>query len=901
MKTIQNSYLLPNGEKQMTAEEIRNALSDFEFFMSNFQQITNKERKVVPFRLNFFQKKLFETLLPLVNKGTRPEKRNNVVVAKSRQQGCSVALVAFINYILSYLDLTGVTVGHVFPVSDTVSKFYNKKVEPIISGIHPSIYPTIERETLGSSIMTHYKDIRGIRRDNWYELISSGASSIRSDTVHCLIEDECLSGNVEILTDQGFKRLDSLDKTELVAQFDCNNNGISFVKPLRYIDRPYNGDAFEWTVGKEGSKSEAKFISTAGHYFVVGRTGAVHRNGNKFKRVKAWESCFNVNYEVPTWGYGIAEHKPLTALERLGIATQADGSVIGIRTRENYGGGNVGDTICRASFKRPCKIRRFEKLLNEAGIDWSVEHCGNEKDGYKHFRYYLPYKNPKLLSSFLDVNCSYERAREILHEVLHWDGYGLDREVLSGKTYLPKTSYYGSIVKENRDFVCAIALQAGEHCSAGIQIDDRSEKYSDMYRLHMTGQKNQHYDLFKKKEMTYDGQVYCVEVPSGCIVVKTGRHVWVCGNCSFYAHPEELEDAISPAIPDMSWSLVVYLSTFDDKKNDYFLKKMNTALDNPDDWTIIFSPWYWTYPENKKCIPLENIKLTEYDNNIILPALMKDSVPKEYWGDCIDWYHRKKLTVSNMVKEFPTTIDELLTYSKDKSVFTKESIETQRLNQEAGTPMRIITDQFTKKPEMLETDASPFIVYRKPIYGHQYKLVVDPITAVNDNTDYFAMSVFDDTNLEQVAVFYGNNMPLEDYADYAVSIATLYNKCMICPESNVAAAFVTSIYNLRYYNLYYENQAKRKNREPGIRTTVSSKESMIDNLKLLLDTKRIILHDKETIDELETFEKKVKKNSVKMEARKGKKDDLVSVCWIYIGSLDKQKLLGQKRSKYAFL
>ena len=384
--------------------------------------------------------------------------------------------------------------------------------------------------------------------------------------------------------------------------------------------------------------------------------------------------------------------------------------------------------------------------------------------------------------------------------------------------------------------------------------------------------------------------------------VRSGTvSVWLADEPSEYRNPEMVEDAISGAISSYGFSFTAYIGTFSDRLSEYFLNKIRTALAHPDEMELVFVPWFLVYgrPEDNNGVDLND--LSDYEKNRIVPEMIKWEIPMSEWAGKIGWYRTRSLRTSKMRYEFPTSIEDILDLTSNKAVFTKESIEAQRINQENGTPMRIVTDQFTKKPEMSETDASPFIVYRKPLYGHQYKLVVDPITAVNDNTDYFAMSVFDDSNLEQVAVFYGNNMPLEDYADYAVSIATLYNKALICPESNVAAAFVTSIYNLRYYNLYYENQAKRKNREPGIRTTASSKESMIDNLKLLLDTGRIILHDKETIDELETFEKKVKRNSVKMEARKGKKDDLVACCWIYIGSLDKSKLLGQKRSKYAFL
>lgn len=567
MKAIKNSYLLPNVEDRMSPDDLRRSLSDFEFFMGNYQQITNKERKVVPFKLNDFQKKFFETMLPLVKKETRLEKRHNVVVLKSRQVGASVSTVAFINYICSFVDgMENLSIAHTFPVTDTISKFYTKKVEPIISGVHPDLYPNIERETLGSSIITRYNDIKGIRRNNYYELVSAGASSIRSDTVN----------------------------------------------------------------------------------------------------------------------------------------------------------------------------------------------------------------------------------------------------------------------------------------------------------------------------------------------------IWIADEVAMYAHPEVLEDAVSPAIPDYGFSLVVYLSTFEDRKSDYFLSKIKTAIDNPEDWTILFLPWFLTYPERPAGVDLSSLNLTEYDNTVIMPAMAAYGVPQDRWGDCIDWYHRRSLMTSNMKKEYPTTVEEVLTLGDDKTVFSPESIERQRANIMEGTPYRLVTDNATRKVEAHKTEESPFRIFKNPMFGHKYRLVVDPITAVNEDTDIFAMNMFDINTLEQVATFNGNDMPLEDYADFAVSMCKIYNNAEICPETNVAEAFIVLVRALGYYFFYYENPQNRAKKIPGIRTTATSKENMIDKLKLLLDTDRIKLHDKETIDELTYFERKIKKRvdggqSVRMAARKGHHDDNVATLWIFAGSLDQRQMAGSTGRGWAIL
>lgn len=394
---------------------------------------------------------------------------------------------------------------------------------------------------------------------------------------------------------------------------------------------------------------------------------------------------------------------------------------------------------------------------------------------------------------------------------------------------------------------------------------------------------------------------------AGSNSVRSGTvTVWLADEPSEYRAPEMVEDAISGAIGDYGFSFTAFIGTFSDRIGSYFLDKIKTAIANPDEMDLIFIPWFLVYgrPGDGKGIDIG--EADEYEQKVIIPEMIKYGIPVDEWADKIGWYRRRRLRTANMKYEFPSSVQDILDLTSDKCVFSEESIEKQKKNIKPGRRMRLITDNMTKKVEAQEVDSSPFIMYEKPIYGHKYKVVVDPITAVNENSDYFAMSVFDDNRLEQVAVFYGNNSPLEDYADYAVSIAKIYNNAIICPESNVAAAFIQAVYNLRYYYLYYDDQKARKNREPGIRTTVTSKEHMIDNLKLLLDTDKLILHDEETIQELSTFEKKVKRNvdgstHVKMAARKGKKDDMVATLWIYVGSLDKSQLSGQKRSGWSFI
>lgn len=388
------------------------------------------------------------------------------------------------------------------------------------------------------------------------------------------------------------------------------------------------------------------------------------------------------------------------------------------------------------------------------------------------------------------------------------------------------------------------------------------------------------------------------------------NQVWIADEVSDYSKPYDLEAAMNPSLPDYGFSLIVYLSTFSDKRSDYFLEKIKLAQEEPEDYTLLFIPWYVIYPEVKYGVKLENLELTDYDNEIILPALQKDGVPVEEWGDCIDWYHRKKKEFRNneirMKQEHPTTIEEILKMGANEKVFNKEDLIKQEANLLPEAHYQLSTDVLTNKVDMRKSDAGPLLIYRPPEMRQHYLLAVDPITSVSDDSDYFAASMFNTRNNEQVAVLHGRGLLLEDWAVMCVALARMYNQAVICPESNVGEGFKIKAWDMGYYNWFYVNAQARKNRTPGLRTTATSKVDMVEKLQHLLFNGGIIIHDAATLEELANYERQVRQSSsgesvVRMTAPKGKHDDLVSACFIYAGTLDQHQLSAKKTRGWSLI
>lgn len=390
---------------------------------------------------------------------------------------------------------------------------------------------------------------------------------------------------------------------------------------------------------------------------------------------------------------------------------------------------------------------------------------------------------------------------------------------------------------------------------------------------------------------------------AGSNSVRSGTvSVWLADEPSEYRNPEMVEDAISGAISSYGWSFTAYIGTFSDRLSQYFLNKIQTALDNPDEMELVFIPWFLVYGREGDGSGYTTDDYTQYDKEVVIPEMIKYGIPESEWHDKIGWYHRRALRTSKMKFEFPSSIEDILALTTDKLVFNKESLDRQQNNIIAGEKYRILTDNATRKTEAQVTDVSPFTIFKKPIYGHRYRIAIDPITARSQDTDFFSMQVMDMNNHEQVAVFRDRGLADEDYADWAVSIATIYNNAELCPEINVANGFIVAVNARRYYHWYYQDRKSRADRIPGLRTTVTTKELFIDKLNALLDGDRIILHDGVTLDELRNMVKKIKSNgTVRMEAKRGHHDDSVAALWIYAGSLNMNELERGKRSGFAIL
>ena len=379
---------------------------------------------------------------------------------------------------------------------------------------------------------------------------------------------------------------------------------------------------------------------------------------------------------------------------------------------------------------------------------------------------------------------------------------------------------------------------------------------------------------------------------------------WLCDEPSEYRNPEMVEDAISGAISSYGFSFTAYIGTFSDRLSHYFLNKIQLALDHPDEMELVFIPWFLVYGREEDGIGMTTDKFTEYDQEVIVPEMRKYGYSDQEIINKVGWYHQRALRTSHMRYEFPTCIDDVMALATDQCFFSQESLDAQEDNIEPGKCYRTVTDNLTGKVEAQEIEFSPLRMFREPVYGRRYRIVIDPITAMSDGTDYYAMHVMDVKDHDQVAVFHEKGLTDSDYADYAVCLGKIYNNAELCPEINVSSGFIAEVNNRHYYHWFYANEKARRNKEIGLRTTVANRNDMLDKLNTLAERRIIKIHDAETLKEMRNFVKKVKVRSdgskvIKAEAKGKTHDDLVMALAIYAGSLNQAQLEQRKKSGFS--
>jgi len=212
-----------------------------------------------------------------------------------------------------------------------------------------------------------------------------------------------------------------------------------------------------------------------------------------------------------------------------------------------------------------------------------------------------------------------------------------------------------------------------------------------------------------------------------------------------------------------------------------------------------------------------------------------------------------------------------------------------------GTSGTLISGKFLKEmsyksPIKLLNDER-LAIFEEPIASHQYVMTVDGSEGLG--LDYSTFSIFDISALpyQQVARYRNNNISPTFFPDVIVKTARAYNDAMVLCELNSTGKQVADIIwmDYDYDNIAWVGSSEKKGQvlfggtretqQPGVKTSKMTKRIGCTSLKDLIENKKLIINDFNSLSELSTF---IRKNdTVGWAADEQKNDDMVATLWLF--------------------
>ena len=310
----------------------------------------------------------------------------------------------------------------------------------------------------------------------------------------------CLSGDIEILTEHGFVRLDKAHEGS-VAQLNTENHSIEWVNPVRWIAKDYVGEVYDI------NKSNINLTCDPNHQ-IYGRWSY----SNKYFK-KAIKDISLHGVDIPpinsgASGYNITDNDLI-----LLAAYLSDG-------HKKYN---------RINFKisKPHKI----EALNKLNYTWS--RLDNKRYGNRKlltlYSFVVPDVFKDILKGTKTLEWEFIKSLSQRQCKLFTDSYSLFDGTRTGKT---KTLFTSD--KELADSLCYIATMAGYRTTPfETKMVSKNCLIDKLFNIYISNNKHKRIRKNDIKKRHFEGKLYCVEVPSGVFIIKDRLgNILPTGNCS---------------------------------------------------------------------------------------------------------------------------------------------------------------------------------------------------------------------------------------------------------------------------------------------------------------------------------------------------------------------------------
>ena len=367
-----------------------------------------------------------------------------------------------------------------------------------------------------------------------------------------VIRPDCYDDKTLLMTDKGWKLFKDLTKEDLVAQV-LEDGSYAFVKPIKYVADAYVGPMVKFS----DKKGKIDLLVTPNHRMIIQQNG-------KERVIEAINMKSKGNYEQKMTRTASAPSLPsrakLSPIEQLMVAFQADGSYT-----------TSGNKI-RFSFAKQRKTDRLKSILIQAKIPFKIYNLSDSRVEFNIQVDSTAYsKNFDWVDS-LELGLTKEWCQSFIEELSYWDSTRRSDSRFK----------FDTTNKAVSDVVEKIAIGAGYGVLQSIYPDDRNDKFNDIYTSHILKDNKIGGQSWTKSIEHYEGYVYCVQVPTGKLLVKRNRCTMVCGNsgnpidviCGTYSQPSSRE----LSTPQEQGAIEVLWDIFGGTVNDKGYKVLDTNI-----------------------------------------------------------------------------------------------------------------------------------------------------------------------------------------------------------------------------------------------------------------------------------------------------------------------------------
>lgn len=355
----------------------------------------------------------------------------------------------------------------------------------------------------------------------------------------------CHSSDTEVLTENGWKLhsdINLLNGKLRVACFDCESNLMSYQYPLKTWVYEYKGEMVRL------SSPSFDALVTPNHRMVLRPAwqrkhqmiGSGLGRPQKYERDMKWNFVLAKNIqgemEMP-WATAWQDKSNINKI--LGYPAKGFLQFLGWWISEgwlNKVSGGIG--ICQGEGELAEKMKR---VMSTSGINFtsSVGPPGTEGK-IKSWKAYIGLRKNREVCKWIPRNCGIGAKNKHLPEIT-WKLSNRQKGIIlsaliegDGCITGPDTFSYSTVSEQLANDVQRLSIECGRMAILAMREPQKSN-HNRQYQINIGRKSRKHISLRKHRHITkeyYDGDVYCLTVPTGAYLIRRNGKVGIYGNSS---------------------------------------------------------------------------------------------------------------------------------------------------------------------------------------------------------------------------------------------------------------------------------------------------------------------------------------------------------------------------------